>query len=176
MELATAVKSLFQTTEALALALEMESSPEDATSGSIAKAFHWQDLHLESSFSSLVQVANKLLEGQAHPASFLSELSSTLACITGLSTLVTKDHDAVCVHRESAKAQISQLEEALCKLQEERAEIEIQLKNETDRVLKEMEQLQREKSEIMHHLSGVEPQLHEAYERVDALKDQVIRC
>jgi hypothetical protein len=170
VELATAVKILFQTTEALAQALGIECSPEDGVgdAGSISKAFHWQDLQLEGSMSSLVQVANQLL---AHPvSSFMSELSSTLACISGLSTvIVQKDHEAVGM-------EISQLEEALHKLQEERAEVEIQMKMELDRVSglkKEIEELQAEKAEMAHRVSIVELLLREANERVHALQEQV---
>lgn len=171
MELATAVKTLFQATEALARAVEIKSSPEadlkNPPTGSITKSFHWQDPQLETSMSTLSVAANSLLEGQAHPASFLSELASTLSCITGLSSnQLHKDHEAVCMELESAKAQISQLEVTLHKLQEQRDGVEAQMK-------KQIEKLQMEKAEVVKSLAVVEPQLREACETVDALKQQV---
>lgn len=175
MRLVAAVQTLLHTTEALAKALEIKCTPEVAlddttATGSISKSLRWDSPQLEISMSSLVQAANKLLEAQAQDLStFVSELSSTISCITGLCTVVTRDHEAV-------RMQISQLEDALQKVEKERATVESQMKAELNRVLelrKEVEEFQAEKAEMVHRLSTVELNLREANDRVDALQEQV---
>jgi chromosome segregation ATPase len=183
LEVAAVVKSVFQATESLAQALELGSCPEaveDGTTGSSAKSTRCRDPKLESSMSSLASIASKLQEGEIHSVSFMSELSSTLACITDICSDFTqnlqRDREAVSMGLESAKAEVSQLEEALQKLQEERAGVEIRMQVELDRVSgleREMEKLQAEKAEIAQHLSDMEVQVREANESVGALKEQL---
>lgn len=185
LELVAAVKNVLQATESLAQALQLESSPEaveDATStnGPSSKSFHWKDHGLDCSMSSLASIANELQEGGVHFVSFMLELSSTLACITEICSVVTdnleKDREAASIGLESAKAEVSQLEGALYKLQEERAGVEMQMQVELDRVsglAREIELSQAEKAEIVQHLSDVEVRVREANESVDALKGQL---
>ena len=182
LELAAAAKSVFQATESLAQILEFWSSEsvEDDTTGSNAKSTHWQDPKLESSMSSLASIANKLQDGEIHSVSFLLELSATLACITEIWRVATqnlqKDREKVSMGLESAKAEASQLKEALHGLQEERAAAEMHMQVELDRVsglVKEIEKLQAEKAEIVHNLSDAEVQVQETNQSVDALKEQL---
>ncbi|KAG0629003.1 hypothetical protein M758_1G069500 [Ceratodon purpureus] len=172
LELAAAVKSVLQATESLAQALQLGSAPEagaDGTTGSSTKSTHWQDPKLESSMSNLASIVS---EGEIYSVSFLSGLSSTLACITEICNVVTQNPQK----DGELKAEVAQLEEALHRLQEERAVVESRMQVELNRVSdleREIEQLQAEKAEIVQQLSDVEVQIREANESVDTLKEQL---
>lgn len=184
LELATALKSVFQATELLGQPVEIKSFipevVEDNTNVSIAMCVHWPNFKLDSCLSNLAQVTNELSENCSHSTSFVSELSPTLPCVTSnyINSVqdLQEDREAVYGNLESANALIFQPEDYLPNIIQERATKDIQMQEQLDRAPeweKDVELLSREITRAIHRVSDVKPHLREANDIVDALREEL---
>lgn len=193
-ELAFAVQKLVHFTRAFAQATGSEPAPTatseqdepspSSMSNSIVMPLHWQDPLLDTSMSSLVLSANAFLQTGADVLKFVLELTTTLDYILGLhgATLeeLRKDRDtsarerlALSIELESARVQISQLEEKLCRIQAEQADVERRIQVEMERFPQfeaEIMQLKTDKNELENNLSEMDQHLVDANERVEGLR------
>nr|XP_024362653.1 filament-like plant protein 4 isoform X3 [Physcomitrium patens] len=187
-ELAVAIQKLVHITEALALEGGTESASTKAehhdTSNSIELSLHWKGSTLKNSMSSLIEAATGFLENGSDVLKFVVELTTTLDCIlivhiTAFEEL-RKDRDqsarerlVISMELESARVHISQLEEELCRIRADGADVERKMQKEMDRfppVESEIIQLRVDKTELEKKLLEVDQHLVEANERVEELR------
>lgn len=193
-ELALAVQKLVHIAKAFAQATGTEPCPTatseqheprpSSMSNSIVPSLHWQDHRLDASMTSLVLSANAFLQTGADVLNFVLELTTTLDYIMELhgATLeeLRRDRDtsarerlAICIDLESARVQISQLEEELCRIRAEQADAEKRIQVEMERFPQfeaEIMQLKTVKTELENNLSEMDQHLVEANERVEGLR------
>ena len=187
-EVAMAVRKLLHITEALAQATRTESTPTTSTVGdgdSMALSLHWQDATLDAAMSSLVQAANLFLEdGYPGVLKLLLEFTAALDCVLVLhittneearkeSEELAGERLAVSMELESARVQVSELEEELCRMRAEHADVERKVQVEMGRFPEleaEIEQLRAEKNELENNISDMDQHLVEANARVEALR------
>ncbi|KAG0598864.1 hypothetical protein M758_12G106800 [Ceratodon purpureus] len=185
-EVAITVRKLVHITEALAQATGTESTPiTTAVGDSIALSLHWKDDMLDTSMGNLVQAANAFLEsGYPGVLKFVLELTATLDCILVIHITANEEvrkecetsaaeRLAVFMELESARVQVSELEEELCRMRAEQADIVRKVQVEMDRFPEletEIEQLRAEKCELENNMSEMDQHLVEANGRVETLR------
>ena len=191
-DLTLAFQKLVYITEALAQATGTESraatldhhETRNSMSNSIVLSLHWQDPTLDTSMSSLVLAANSILQNGADVWKFFLELTTTLDCILIIHIAATeelrKDRDAsaeerlaVSMELESARVQVSQLEEELCRIRADQADAEKKVQMEMDKFPQfeaEIMQLKADKNELENNLSEMDQHLVEANDRVEGLR------
>lgn len=188
-ELTAAVQKLVHITEALAQATGTESTAAilnhhetvPSMSNSIELSLHWQDPTLDSLMSSLVLAANTFYQTGADALKFFVELTTTLDCILIIHITakeeLQKDRDASAEERlavsmefESAKVQVSQLEEELCRIRSEQADAERKVQVEITQFEAEILQLKIDKNELENNLSEMDRHLVDANGRVEGLR------
>ncbi|KAG0584561.1 hypothetical protein KC19_3G218000 [Ceratodon purpureus] len=191
-ELALAVKKLIHITEALAQATGTESTATRldhhktslSTNNPIVLSLQWQDPTLDTSMNSLVLAANTFLQTGADVLKFFLELTTTLDCILIIHIAANEelrnDRDAsaeerlaVSMELESARVQVSQLEEELCRKRAEQVDTERKVQVEMARFSQfeaEVQKLKTEKNELEHNLSEMDQHLVEANDRVESLR------
>jgi chromosome segregation ATPase len=191
-ELALAVQKLIHIAEALAQATGTESATatldhhetSPSMSNSVVLSLHWQDPTLATSMNNLVPAANAFLQTGADVLKFFLELTTTLDCILiihiAANEELRKDRHrsaeerlAVSMDLESARVQVSQLEEEMCRIRAEQATAEMKIQVEMARFPQfeaEIMQLKKDKIELEHNLSEMDQHLVEANGRVEGLR------
>jgi len=193
-ELAFAVQKLVHITLAFAQATGTESVPTATAeqhepspspmSNSIVMSLRWQDPTLDTLMSSLVLSANAFFQTGADILKFALELTSALNYIFELHSArheelrkvrdtSTSEQLAMSVELESARVQISQLEEELCRIRAAQADAERKIQVGMERFPQfeaEIMQLKTDKNELENNLSEMGQHLVEANGRVEDLR------